>query len=141
MTQTETDKDRVVIFDTTLRDGEQCPGATMTHEEKLEIAELLDEMGVGVIFAGAIMPISGGRCVRREFFQPDLVIVMESGFIVINKHRGGDVHGVDETKALGHFALVNKFLDLRRDVDEAAPARHLKPKMFSERFHIREVDG
>ena len=37
---------RVVIFDTTLRDGEQSPGATMTHEEKLEIAELLDEMGV-----------------------------------------------------------------------------------------------
>ena len=39
----QADKDRVVIFDTTLRDGEQSPGATMTHEEKLEIAELLDE--------------------------------------------------------------------------------------------------
>jgi 2-isopropylmalate synthase len=33
-------KDRVLIFDTTLRDGEQCPGATMTLEEKLEVAEL-----------------------------------------------------------------------------------------------------
>jgi 2-isopropylmalate synthase len=44
--------DRVVIFDTTLRDGEQCPGATMTHEEKLEVAELLDTMGVDVIEAG-----------------------------------------------------------------------------------------
>ncbi|HSD91499.1 MAG TPA: 2-isopropylmalate synthase [Methyloceanibacter sp.] len=46
------DKHRVVIFDTTLRDGEQCPGATMTFEEKLEVAELLDEMGVDVIEAG-----------------------------------------------------------------------------------------
>ncbi|MGB6949801.1 MAG: 2-isopropylmalate synthase, partial [Methyloceanibacter sp.] len=46
------DKDRVVIFDTTLRDGEQCPGATMTFEEKLEVAELLDEMGVDIIEAG-----------------------------------------------------------------------------------------
>ena len=45
-------QDRVVIFDTTLRDGEQSPGATMTHEEKLEIAGLLDEMGVDVIEAG-----------------------------------------------------------------------------------------
>ncbi|MGA1179995.1 MAG: 2-isopropylmalate synthase [Marivivens sp.] len=45
-------KDRVLIFDTTLRDGEQSPGATMTHEEKLEIAELLDEMGVDIIEAG-----------------------------------------------------------------------------------------
>jgi 2-isopropylmalate synthase len=45
-------QDRVVIFDTTLRDGEQSPGATMTHDEKLEIAQLLDEMGVDIIEAG-----------------------------------------------------------------------------------------
>ncbi len=45
-------KDRVLIFDTTLRDGEQSPGATMTQEEKIEIAELLDEMGVDIIEAG-----------------------------------------------------------------------------------------
>jgi isopropylmalate/homocitrate/citramalate synthase len=51
-TQTQSGKDRVVIFDTTLRDGEQCPGATMTHEEKLEVAELLDAMGVDIIEAG-----------------------------------------------------------------------------------------
>ena len=50
--QTQSDKDRVVIFDTTLRDGEQSPGATMTHEEKLEVAELLDDMGVDIIEAG-----------------------------------------------------------------------------------------
>ena len=50
--KTPSDKDRVVIFDTTLRDGEQCPGATMTHEEKLEVAELLDAMGVDIIEAG-----------------------------------------------------------------------------------------
>ncbi len=43
---------RVKIFDTTLRDGEQSPGATMTHDEKLEIAELLDQMGVDIIEAG-----------------------------------------------------------------------------------------
>jgi len=49
---TDQDKDRVVIFDTTLRDGEQSPGATMTHAEKLEIAGLLDEMGVDIIEAG-----------------------------------------------------------------------------------------
>ena len=49
---TQSEKDRVVIFDTTLRDGEQCPGATMTHEEKIEVAELLDTMGVDVIEAG-----------------------------------------------------------------------------------------
>lgn len=49
---TNSEQNRVVIFDTTLRDGEQSPGATMTHAEKLEIAGLLDEMGVDIIEAG-----------------------------------------------------------------------------------------
>ncbi len=49
---TGTAKDRIIIFDTTLRDGEQCPGATMTFEEKLSVAEMLDTMGVDVIEAG-----------------------------------------------------------------------------------------
>ncbi len=51
-TANKSDKDRVVIFDTTLRDGEQCPGATMTFEEKIEVAEMLDDMGVDIIEAG-----------------------------------------------------------------------------------------
>lgn len=49
---TTSEQNRVLIFDTTLRDGEQSPGATMSHEEKLEIAALLDEMGVDIIEAG-----------------------------------------------------------------------------------------
>jgi len=48
----QTNSDRVFIFDTTLRDGEQSPGATMTLEEKLQVAELLDDMGVDIIEAG-----------------------------------------------------------------------------------------
>ncbi|MDE1987359.1 MAG: 2-isopropylmalate synthase [Alphaproteobacteria bacterium] len=48
--------ERVRIFDTTLRDGEQSPGAAMTLEEKIEVAEFLDVMGVDIIEAG--FPIS-----------------------------------------------------------------------------------
>jgi 2-isopropylmalate synthase len=44
--------ERVLIFDTTLRDGEQSPGATMSLSEKVEIAQLLDEMNVDIIEAG-----------------------------------------------------------------------------------------
>ena len=44
--------DRVLIFDTTLRDGEQSPGASMTLGEKLRVAEILDTMGVDIIEAG-----------------------------------------------------------------------------------------
>ena len=50
--ESATNKNRVIIFDTTLRDGEQSPGATMTFEDKLEVADLLDALGVDVIEAG-----------------------------------------------------------------------------------------
>lgn len=43
---------RVIIFDTTLRDGEQSPGAAMTKEEKIRIARQLEKLGVDVIEAG-----------------------------------------------------------------------------------------
>src|SRR6187401_333971 len=59
-------RDRVLIFDTTLRDGEQCPGATMTLEEKLEIADLLDEMGVDIIEAGFPIASNGDFEAVRE---------------------------------------------------------------------------
>jgi 2-isopropylmalate synthase len=45
-------KERLIIFDTTLRDGEQSPGASMTQEEKVRIARQLERMGVDVIEAG-----------------------------------------------------------------------------------------
>ena len=45
-------KDRLIIFDTTLRDGEQSPGASMTKEEKIRIAKALEKMRVDVIEAG-----------------------------------------------------------------------------------------
>src|SRR5262245_41245024 len=51
--------DRIIIFDTTLRDGEQSPGASMTVSEKLRIAELLEEMGVDIIEAGFAIASEG----------------------------------------------------------------------------------
>ena len=45
-------QDKLIIFDTTLRDGEQSPGASMTREEKIQIARALEKMKVDVIEAG-----------------------------------------------------------------------------------------
>src|SRR5437016_1088837 len=69
MSTTPSEKDRVVIFDTTLRDGEQCPGATMTHEEKLEVAEVLDQMGVDIIEAGFPIASEGDFAAVHEIAQ------------------------------------------------------------------------
>ena len=48
----ETSQDRIIIFDTTLRDGEQSPGAALNIEEKLKVAHALAKLGVDVIEAG-----------------------------------------------------------------------------------------
>ncbi|MHA1838452.1 MAG: homoaconitate hydratase, partial [Candidatus Ranarchaeia archaeon] len=58
--------DKVTLFDTTLRDGEQIPGVSFTDQEKLEIAEILDRMGVDCIEAG--FPINS---------KPELNIIKE----------------------------------------------------------------
>jgi 2-isopropylmalate synthase len=59
-------KDRVLIFDTTMRDGEQSPGASMSLREKLELAELLQEMKVDICEAGFAASSEGDfQCVSQ----------------------------------------------------------------------------
>ena len=70
----KTQDDRVYVFDTTLRDGEQSPGASMTLEEKLQIAQMLDKMGVDIIEAGFPIASEGdfeavrqiAKCVQKS---------------------------------------------------------------------------
>src|SRR5215813_1125886 len=60
---------------------------------------------------------------------------MEAGFVVVDKHRRGDVHGVDEHKSFFYAALAKAVLHLRRDVDEAYPCRRVEPDFFAIAFH------
>jgi len=66
--------DKVIVFDTTLRDGEQAAGASLNAQEKLEIALQLDELGVDVIEAGFPVSSPGDfesvRLVAREVRRP-----------------------------------------------------------------------
>jgi len=66
-------RNKIVIFDTTLRDGEQCPGASMNLREKLEVARQLARLKVDVIEAGFPVISEGGpticglaRCVSKD---------------------------------------------------------------------------
>ena len=62
--------DKLIIFDTTLRDGEQSPGASMTKDEKLRIARQLERLRVDVIEAGFAASVQrrlrGGEGDRRR---------------------------------------------------------------------------
>ena len=76
-TPARSETDRVLIFDTTLRDGEQSPGAAMTLEDKLRVAEVLDEMGVDIIEAG--FPISSNGDFEAVCEIAKVVKVIKSG--------------------------------------------------------------
>jgi len=60
------DKRQIKIFDTTLRDGEQSPGASMNLQEKMEIAQALVDLGVDVIEAGFPIASAGDFEAVRE---------------------------------------------------------------------------
>ncbi|NBB70100.1 MAG: 2-isopropylmalate synthase, partial [Alphaproteobacteria bacterium] len=76
--------DRLVIFDTTLRDGEQSPGASMTVAEKCRIAEMLDQMGVDVIEAGFAVASEG------DFEGVEAVSEICKNSVVCSLARAGD---------------------------------------------------
>ncbi len=73
-TSAENNLDRIVFFDTTLRDGEQSPGCTMHHDEKLRMAHQLAELGVDVLEAGFAIASKGDldsiRAIAREVAGP-----------------------------------------------------------------------
>ena len=73
-TSADNNQDRIVFFDTTLRDGEQSPGCTMHHGEKLRMAHQLAELGVDVLEAGFAIASKGDldsiRAIAREVAGP-----------------------------------------------------------------------
>src|SRR5260370_14934651 len=87
------DDNRLIIFDTTLRDGEQSPGASMNLAEKLEIAQALKDLGVDIIEAGFPIaspgdfeavpgippPVAGaGICARARCHAPHPCLALEA---------------------------------------------------------------
>jgi 2-isopropylmalate synthase len=79
-----TEKDRVKIFDTTLRDGEQSPGISLNKQEKLEIAHQLSRLGVDIIEAGFPIASPGDfdavQAIAREVHGPVICGLARTGF-------------------------------------------------------------
>ena len=98
--------DRVIIFDTTLRDGEQSPGASMTLSEKLQVAELLDEMGVDIIEAG--FPIAS----KGDFEAVSEIGKVTDNAVVCGLARSGpqDIDRAGEALAHARRSRIHTFI-------------------------------
>ncbi len=110
-------KEKLIIFDTTLRDGEQSPGASMTKEEKLRIARQLEKLGVDVIEAGFAAASPGDANAVRSVAQ----IIESSTVCSLARATENDVRAAGEAIKPAKFGRIHIFI--------AASPIHMKMKL------------
>lgn len=125
--RTGDEADRVYIFDTTLRDGEQCPGATMTHEEKVQVAETLDNMGVDIIEAGFPTASDGDFAAVHEIAQRTKNAVVCG----LARARKEDIKRVADAVAPAQRRRIHTFI--------ATSKLHMEEKLFKTPSQVLEL--
>ena len=99
-------KDKLVIFDTTMRDGEQSPGASMTLEEKVRIGKALERMKVDVIEAGFAIASQG------DFLSVKAVAeaVKDSRICSLARARAEDIDRAAEALRNANASRIHTFI-------------------------------
>jgi 2-isopropylmalate synthase len=98
--------DKILIFDTTLRDGEQAPGASMSLNDKIEIAILLDEMGADIIESG--FPISS----KGDFRAVHAIskVVKNASVCALTRARKDDILCAADALSLAKNKRIHTFI-------------------------------
>ena len=124
---TITDKNRVVIFDTTMRDGEQSPGASMNIEEKLRLAEVLERMRVDIIEAGFPIASNGDYVAVNEVSK----LIKESTVCGLARAGRRDIDRAAEALEPARRKRIHTFL--------ATSPLHMKYKLQMEPEAVHEA--
>jgi 2-isopropylmalate synthase len=119
--------DRVIIFDTTMRDGEQSPGASMSLEEKLELAKILEEMKVDVIEAGFPIASNGDFEAVRQIAE----VVSESVVCGLARAGQADIDRCGEAIRKARRGRIHTFIS-------TSPV-HMKWKLQMEPEQVLEM--
>ncbi|MRJ02023.1 MAG: 2-isopropylmalate synthase [Epsilonproteobacteria bacterium] len=98
--------DIVKIFDTTLRDGEQSPGASMNSEEKIQIAKQLEKLGVDIIEAGFAAASPGDFDAIRRISE----VIKESTVCSLARALEGDIRAAGEAIAPARHKRIHTFI-------------------------------
>ncbi|HEX2228491.1 MAG TPA: 2-isopropylmalate synthase [Candidatus Binatia bacterium] len=139
----------VTIFDTTLRDGEQSPGASMTVEQKVVIARQLEKLGVDVIEAGFAASSDGDfesvRRVAQELTRPRVVSLARAQQSDIDKAlkavEGANRPGIHTFIATSDIHLKHKLRMSREQVVEAAVKAVSYAKQFTDYIEFSAEDA
>lgn len=120
MNSSEQAKEKLIIFDTTLRDGEQSPGASMTKDEKVRIAIALEKMRVDVIEAGFAISSQGDF----DAIQAIASSVRESRICSLSRAVAGDIERAAEALKGANAGRIHTFI--------ATSPIHMKHKLQME---------
>lgn len=126
-----TERRRITIFDTTLRDGEQSPGASMNLAEKLEIAQSLQDLGVDVLEAGFPIASPGDFEAVREIAGS----IHNTTVCGLARCNSKDIDRAWEALKVAERARIHVFLAT------SAIHREFKLKMSCDEIVARAVEG
>lgn len=126
MNSSEQPKEKLIIFDTTLRDGEQSPGASMTKDEKVRIAIALEKMRVDVIEAGFAISSQGDF----DAIQAIARSVTESRICSLSRAVSGDIERAAEALKGANAGRIHTFI--------ATSPIHMKHKLQMEPDQVLE---
>ncbi len=126
MNSSEQTKEKLIIFDTTLRDGEQSPGASMTKDEKVRIAKALEKMRVDVIEAGFAISSQGDF----EAIRAIAGSVKQSRICSLSRAVRGDIERAAEALKDANAGRIHTFI--------ATSPIHMKHKLQMEPDQVLE---
>lgn len=125
--KTNIEQDQLLIFDTTLRDGEQSPGAAMTLENKIEIAQQLDDMGVDIIEAGFPIASEGDFIAVSKISE----IIRNATVCGLARSSVGDIDRAGEAIKKAKKARIHTFI--------STSDLHMKYKLQMSRDQVLEA--
>ncbi len=118
------EKKKIRIFDTTLRDGEQAPGFSMNHEEKLKMAKQLESLGVDIIEAGFPIASEGDFIAVKEISK----IIKKSSVAALARAKKEDIDRAWEAVKDAKNPIIHTFI--------ATSDVHLKYKLKKTRAQV-----
>src|SRR5436309_7317581 len=148
-TEQRREADRVLIFDTTLRDGEQSPGISLNKQEKLEIAHQLARMGVDVIEAGFPIASPGDfeavQAIAREVHGPVICGLARTGFQDIdaawNAIRDSERPRIHTFISTSDIHIQHQLQTTREDVKGQARAAVAHAKEYTDDVEFSPMDA
>ena len=113
--------------------------AVCDGDHDLPAHDLPFHVAVGIVFIAVVAILAVGFF-RSELFQPHLVIMMQAGFIIVDKDRCGNMHSVNEYKTLLDTAFSNQSLDLIMYRDYCPTLWNIHPDFFGQCFHVKNFN-